>query len=231
MDWGDGSQLEMHADGLLSGDFISHEYPTNPGTYTATLTEDTGCERFVDIIIEEPANASIQIPFGGITSACAPQEMEFLNSSTDVSPTTSFTWNFGDGSEDLVFDANNSGQTVSHLFEEGTVDCETSVILTAENHCNTLQGGPSTAEFNPILIWDVDEAEIEVGEPVICYPNVSTTVTNATVRNCHEQGNNAQRFEMWNFGDLDGDGIEETTAWTPWPTAGEYELTFPGIGA
>lgn len=231
VDWGDDSELEMHEDGLLSGGFISHDYPTEPGTYTATLTEDTGCERFVEIIIEEPANASIQIPLGGITSACAPQEMAFLNSSTDVSPTTSFTWNFGDGSEDLVFDASNSGQTVSHLFEQGTVDCETSVILTAENHCNTLQGGPSTAEFNPILIWDVDEAEIEVWEPIICYPIVSTTVANATVRNCHEQGNNAQRFEMWNFGDLDGDGIEETTDWIPWPTAGEYELTFPGIGA
>ena len=230
VDWGDGSNSESFADGLLSGGYISHEYPTSPAVYTAVLSEQSGCERVVEVVIEEPANASIQIPFGGVTSACAPQAMAFVNSSTDVSPTTQFVWSFGDGSEDLVYGAENAGQTISHTFLQGTVDCETSVNLTAQNHCNTLQGGPSTAEFNPILIWDIDDAAIDVEDPVLCYPNVTTTVTNATERNCHEQGNNTQRFEMWNFGDLDGDGVDEVTDWTPWPAPGSHELTFPGIG-
>lgn len=230
VNWGDGSPAETFDDGMIAGAFLSHSYLTTPAVYEAVLTEIDGCERIVEVVIEEPANASIQIPFGGVTSACAPQAMAFVNSSTDVSPTTVFTWSFGDGSTDLVHDALNAGQTVTHTFEQGTVDCETSVILTAENHCNTLQGGPSTAEFNPILIWDVDDAAIDVADPVLCYPNVTTTVTNATERNCHEQGNNAQRFELWNFGDLDGDGVDEVTDWTPWPAPGSHELTFPGIG-
>ena len=232
VDWGDGSGQETFVDGMLSGGFISHDYPATPAVYEAVLTEQApdGCSKVVEVIIEEPANASIQIPFGGVTSACAPQAMEFTNSSTDVSPTTQFTWSFGDGSEAIEFGAENAGATISHTYVQGTVDCETSVILTAENHCNTLQGGPSTAEFQPILIWDVDDAAIEAANDVLCYPNVTTTVTNATERNCFEQGNISQRFEFWNFGDLDGDGIDEISDWSPWPAADVHELTFPGIG-
>jgi hypothetical protein len=35
VDWGDGSNSESFADGLLSGGYISHEYPITPAVYTA----------------------------------------------------------------------------------------------------------------------------------------------------------------------------------------------------
>ena len=48
--------------------------------------------------MEKNVNASIQIPIGGVTATCAPATLQFINSSTNVSKTTRFIWNFGDGS-------------------------------------------------------------------------------------------------------------------------------------
>lgn len=230
VDWGDGSPIDSGPD-LVPPASVSHTYTATVAVYTVTFTETgTGCTVVGQVVMEEPSNASIQIPFGGVTQACAPATLEFVNSSTDVSGTTIFTWDFGDGSPIEVYGDTNAGQTVQHQYLPGTVNCETFVTLTAENVCNTSQGGPSTATFNPIRIWDIDDAAINASETLLCYPDTTVTYDNVTDRNCLAQGNTFQRQEYWNFGDYWGLGYDSIIDWTPWPPTFGQTIAYPGIG-
>ncbi len=230
IDWGDGSPIDSGSD-LIPPASITHLYPVTVDTFVVTFTETgTGCVITGVVVIEEPTNASIQIPFGGVTQACAPATLEFINSSTDVSETTVFVWDFGDGSPPVTFDYTNWGQTIQHTYLPGTVNCETVVTLTAENYCNTQQGGPSTATFNPIQIWDLDDAAIQASDVLLCYPDTIVTFENITNRNCYLQGNTYQRQEFWNFGDYWGMGSDSTIGWQPWPPTLPITIAYPGIG-
>jgi len=230
VDWGDGSPIE-NGGPLLVGNSISHNYGAAVDTFVVTFTEDTsGCVIQGVVVMEEPTNASIQIPFGGVTQVCAPGNLDFTNSSTDVSPSTVFTWDFGDGTGPQVYDYTNAGQDITHTYLQGTVNCVTQVTLTAENYCNTLQGGNSTATFNPIRIWDLDDAAIDASNTLLCYPDTTVTFQNVTNRNCLAQGNIAQRYEWWNFGDYWGNGYDSIVGWVAWPPALPYTMEYPGIG-
>lgn len=230
IDWGDGSAIEAGAS-LIPPASISHLYTATVDTFVVTFTEtSSGCVITGVMVMEEATNASIQIPVGGLTQACAPATLDFVNSSTNTSETTVFIWDFGDGSPVQIFDWTNLGDTIQHTYLPGTVNCETVVTLTAENYCNTLQGGPSTATFNPIRIWDIDDAAIDASETILCYPDTVVQFTNVTNRNCFAQGNIAQRYEYWNFGDYWGLGYDSIVNWTPWPPALPYTIAYPGIG-
>ncbi|HRH38469.1 MAG TPA: PKD domain-containing protein, partial [Flavobacteriales bacterium] len=122
------------------------------------------------------------------------------------------------------------GQTISHTYLQGTVNCETTVTLSAENTCNTLQGGPSLATFNPIRVWDLDEASIAASATLLCWPDRTVTFLNTTDRNCVQQGNIYQRFEHWNFGDYWGAGQDSIIDWSPWPPTFPRVIQYPGIG-
>jgi gliding motility-associated-like protein len=230
IDWGDGSPIEAGGS-LIPPVSVPHNYTATINIYTVTFIETaTGCTVIGTVIMEEPSNASIQIPFGGVTQACAPATLEFINSSTDVSTTTIFTWDFGDGSPIITYGDTNAGQTVQHQYLQGTVNCETFVTLTAENACNTSQGGPSIATFNPIRIWDLDDAAITPSATLLCYPDTVVTYDNTTNRNCLAQGNTFQRQEYWNFGDYWGLGYDSIIDWTPWPPTFPQTIAYPGLG-
>ncbi|MEY3399084.1 MAG: hypothetical protein RL220_1678, partial [Bacteroidota bacterium] len=101
INWGDGTTPTSGAS-WISPAFINHVYTATVDTFVVTITEtNTGCIIQGVVVMEEATSASIQIPVGGLTQACAPQVMEFINSSTNVSETTTFTWDFGDGSPQL----------------------------------------------------------------------------------------------------------------------------------
>lgn len=230
IDWGDGSALSTGSS-WSPPTFQNHLYTATVDTFVVTITEiATGCVVTGVVVMEEATSASIQIPVGGLTQACAPQMMEFINSATNVSETTTFTWNFGDGSPILTFDHTNWLQTIQHTYEVGTVTCETVVTLTAENYCNTVQGGHSTATFNPIRIWDLDDPAITASATLLCYPDTTVTFTNTTYRNCLFQGNIYQRYEWWNFGDYWNLGHDSIIDWTPWPPTQPRTMHYPGIG-
>ncbi|MFB0924482.1 MAG: hypothetical protein QMB65_04250, partial [Vicingaceae bacterium] len=230
IDWGDGSPLSS-GNGWLANTAIQHNYTATVSNYNVVITlPDVPCVINGVVIMEEPSNASIQIPFGGLTSVCAPGNLDFINSSTDVSVNTVFTWDFGDGSPIQVFDNTNAGDTITHVYQQGTVNCVTDVILTAENVCNTLQGGNSTATFGPIRIWDIDDAAINASATLLCYPDTTVTLQNTTNRNCEAQGNIAQRYEYWNLGDYWGLGYDSIIDWTPWPPTLPLTMEYPGIG-
>ncbi len=230
IDWGDGSPLYVGGS-LIPPATVTHGYAPAVATYTVTFTElVSGCVVTGTLTMEESTSASIQIPVGGLTQVCAPQAVDFINSSTNVSPNTVFTWDFGDASSQLVFDHTNLGQTVTHTYLPGTVSCETTVRLYAENACNTLQGGPSVATFNPIRVWDIDSAQIAPSATLLCWPDRTVTFLNTTERNCLQQGNISQRFEYWNFGDYWGQGQDSIIDWAPWPPTFPRTIQYPGIG-
>ncbi len=230
INWGDGSPIQSGA-GLAPPTAIVHTYAATVDSFLLTFTETaTGCTVNGVVIMEQATSASIQVPVGGLTQACAPQTMAFINSSTNTSETTVFTWNFGDGSPIEVYDYTNLGETVYHTYQVGTVDCETVVTLSAENYCNTVQGGPSSATFNPIRIWDIDDAGITASETILCFPDNTVILTNTTERNCLFQGNIYQRFEYWNFGDYWGLGYDSIIDWRAWPPTFPQTLSYPGIG-
>lgn len=230
IDWGDGSPLQFGA-GLAPPQSVTHLYPLAVATYTVTFTElSTGCVVVGTLVMEQSTSASIQIPVGGLTQVCAPYPLDFINSSTNVSPSTVFVWDFGDGSPSLTFDHTNSGQTVTHTYERNTVDCETTVRLSARNQCNDLQGGASVATFNPIRIWDLDDAAITPSATLLCWPDRSVTYQNTTQRNCFAQGNIFQRYEYWNFGDYWGTGQDSILDWSPWPPSFPRTIEYPAIG-
>lgn len=230
INWGDGSPVQNGAT-LVAPMTVNHIYAATVGQYTVTFTEiATGCVVTGTVVMEESTSASIQIPVGGLTQVCAPQAVEFINSSTNVSPNTVFVWDFGDGSPTETYDHTNLGQTISHTYQQGTVDCETTVTLSAENTCNTLQGGPSVATFNPIRVWDLDDAAIAASATLLCWPDRTVTFLNTTDRNCLQQGNIYQRFEYWNFGDYWGAGQDSIIDWNPWPPTFPRVIQYPGIG-
>jgi len=230
IDWGDGSANTTVAS-LISPAFLSHTYVAAIDNYTVTITDTTNnCTITGLVVMEEPVNASIQIPIGGVTQICAPDDMVFTNSSTDVSQNTVFTWDFGDGSAIVTYGDTNAGQTISHTYESGTVDCVTEVTLTAENYCSF--GNPTEATFNPIQVFDVDEAEITADNILLCYPDTVVHYDNTTDKNCVPQGNVAQRFEYWNFGNYWGTGSDSIIDWTPFdpPAKPGYDIAYPGLG-
>jgi len=231
IDWGDGSAITTGSSWNANTP-INHNYLSTVQDYTVTIVlNDVPCAVNGTVIMEEPTNASIQIPFGGLTSTCAPGSLEFINSSTDVSENTTFIWSFFDGTNNETYDFNNVNQLITHLYEPNTVNCATQVTLTAENECNTLQGGPSLATFTPIRIWDIDEASINPSSSLLCYPDTTVSFQNTTERNCLAQGNVSQRYEYWNLGDYWGLGYDSIIDWRPWPPAISVNVGFPGIGS
>ncbi len=230
IDWGDGSSVTTGTS-WHSPTALQHLYTAVIDTFIVTISEpSTGCAVQGVVVMEVATSASIQIPFNGFTQACAPQTMLFLNSSTNVSETTQFTWNFGDDSPLVSFGSTNLNEIVNHQYGNvGILDCDILVSLTAQNYCNTAQGGPSVATFFPINIWAIDAAQITPSATTVCYPETEFTFTNTTIRNCYNNGNVFQRQEKWNFGNYWGTG-DSVTNWQPWPPTFPQTIAFPGVG-
>ncbi len=230
IDWGDGT-ANTTGTSLNPPDVVSHVYAASTAVYNVVITQTSnGCTTNGTVVMEEFVNASIQIPVGGATQICAPGSMEFINASTNVSPTTQFSWDFGDGSPVQFFDHTNFGVVMSHMYQTNTVQCETEVTLTAENFCSN--GVPTEATFNPALIWDYDDARIDASATVLCYPDTEVFVQNAPLKNCINFGNTAQRYEYWNFGDYWSPGQDLIVDWAPYdpPAQPGHNLAFPGLG-
>ena len=226
--WGDGTANTTGAS-LAATTFLTHGYAAAIDTFIVQLiTSAPSCTLSGVVVMEKPVNASIQIPVGGVTTACAPAMLAFVNSSTDVSQTTSFSWNFGDGSPAVNYSYLNDNQTVTHTYNKGTVNCQTIVTLSAQNYCTF--GTPTTAQFNPIQIYDKDKAAITPDALVKCWPDNSFTFTNTTSRNCFAQGNNGIRYEKWDFGNYWGTGHDSIINWTAWPPSFPKTVAYPALG-
>ncbi len=229
INWGDGSPT-VPGVSYAANTILTHNYAATVDTFVVTLIiPANNCTLTGIVVMEKPVNASIQIPIGGVTQACAPKTLSFTNSSTDVSPTTNFIWNFGDGSPPVPFTYTNAGQTITHTYLKNTVNCQTQITLQALNYCSF--GNPTIANFNPIQIYDVDNAAITPDLLIRCWPDNVFTFTNTTQRNCLAQGNTFQRQEWWNFGmywpPINHDSIID---WKPWPPTTPISIAYPAVG-
>jgi len=233
VDWGDGSPLQSGS-GFDIGDIsVNHLYPAAVDTFIMVFTPDPvlhpGCQVTGVIVMEERTTAEIGIPGGVDLSICVPGSFSYVNNSNQtsgkpISETTTFTWDYGDGSPPETFDNTNAGQTISHDYLAGQAGCGIFVELTAENYC-----GITTSLFGPINTWDKDSAMITPSATLLCYPDTEFVFVNTTQMNC-QPDNSAQRYEYWNFGDYWGLGYDSIVDWTPWPPAVGYTLGFPGPG-
>lgn len=228
VNWGDASP-NSSGTYTLPGPGISHAYPATTNSYVLTISTATlACNTTGTVIVEKPVAASIQIPTTGVTQACAPKTLTFTNSSTNVSGTTTFTWSWGDGTPDFTVTSTNAGQNVTHLYNKGTVNCETQVTLLGVNVCRF--GNPSTANFNPLQIYDLDDAAISVDQVTRCWPDATFLFGNNTSRNCVPEGNIFQRQERWNLGNHWGKGQDSIVGWTPWPPTFPISITYTALG-
>jgi gliding motility-associated-like protein len=231
VDFGDGSPV-VTGPGLTPPAFLTHTYLAATDTFIVTLTEtSTGCVLTGVVVMEVTPSASIQIPSGNPVYGCAPASFAFINASTNISETTVFSWDFGDGSPVLTFNYTNWQDTIYHTYLPGTVNCNVAVTLTAENYCNA--GNPSVNTYQPIQVWDRDDAQITPSATLLCYPDTVVHFDNTTTLNCFALGNNSQRYEFWNFGDYWGLGYDSIVQWQPFnpPIRPGYNIAYPGIGS
>ncbi len=229
--WGDGTANATGAS-LTPPTYVQHTYSATVDTFNITITDNSnGCVINGVVVMEEAVNASIQIPVGGVTVVCAPSPITFINSTTNVSATTIFTWDFGDGTPPAIFNSTNAGLPVIHAYQRNAVSCETVVTLTAENYCSF--GNPTAANFSPLMVFDLDTAVINASANTLCYPDTVVTFDNATIKNCLPQGNVQQRYEYWNLGDYWGLGYDSIIPWIPFdpPAQPGHAIAFPGIGS
>ncbi|MGE0566938.1 MAG: PKD domain-containing protein [Bacteroidia bacterium] len=227
--WGDASANHVGAN-YTANTIITHTYAATIDTFVVQLIIPAlNCTLTGVVVMEKPVNASIQIPIGGVTQACAPANIQFVNSSTDVSQTTKFQWDFGAGSPLLNFNYTNATQTITHTYQKNTVNCQTQVTLKAWNYCSFTN--TTIAVFNPIQIYDIDQAAITPDAFTKCWPENSFTFSNTTTRNCLAQGNTFQRQEWWNFGDYWNMNHDSIINWKPWPPTLPYTIAYPSVGS
>src|SRR6218665_612911 len=224
--WGDGSPNATGASNAALNP-IAHTYAATVNTFVITLTLPSVCTRTYLVVLEQAVAAGAQ-NFGGVTTFCAPGTVTVTNQSTNVSPTTVFTWNWGDGTPIQTFDYTNLNQNIIHTFAAGSVpNCQRMITLTASNYCR-----PIPNPLNLFVdIYDLDPTTASPDKAVKCFPENSFTLTNTTARQCFAQGNTFQRQEKWNLGDYWGRGYDSIINWRPWPPVAPLVVSYPsGLG-
>ncbi len=227
INWGDGTAVQNFALGILAGQVLTHVYPAAIDTYLITITQTApACVIQAHFVNERSVIAQIAPLTGSVTTVCAPNVIQFVNKSTNVSVTTVFTLDFGDGTPVDTLDYTSVGDTIPHLYQRKTVSCNTVVTLTARNRCTG--SVVSTNTYGPIQVYDKDSAVINANKTTLCYPDTTVTFTNNTVRNCVLDGNAQQRYERWIIPNYKGPGLDSVTAWIPWPPSAARTISFPG---
>ena len=227
INWGDGT-ANFNAASYTASTTIVHTYTATIDTFPLTLIiPSLSCTLTGVVVMELPVVAGNQIAFGGTNTACAPAILNFNNNSTNVSKTTTFTWNFGDGSPPAIFSYTNNGTNIAHTYTPGAVNCQTMVTMTAQNYCSL---GVPTKDSIPIQIFDKDVANFSPAQFVKCWPDNVFNYTNTSSQTCAGQGNTFQRQEMWDFGNYWGKGVDSLTAWSPWPPATPVSVSYTAVG-
>lgn len=228
--------------------------PENPGAVLVYGDNNAGCAPFeafpkVDVNLAFSPTWSFSLDWGDGTAPDA-FSMEDVLTQPEYD-TLKFTSSVGDEIYRIL--------GTSHIYDAqncASGACDHTLTLTYSNYCSvrgantpyvpggTIVGtGYKQATLgNAFLTWDIDEAEIEVADPVICWPDNQTTVSNGSCPNCcaasegnNLSGNGTVRTEKWDFGAATyiGSGPDPTN-WIDWGSdcASEQDhlLSFPGPG-
>ena len=228
--------------------------PDTPGAGLVYGDENAGCAPFtglprIDVNLAFSPNWSFSLDWGDGSAPDAFTMEQVLNDPTYD------TLKFVAGSGDEI--VRISG--MAHSYESqscSTGDCDHELTLIYSNYCSirgantpyvpggTIVGtGYNEAVLgNAFLTWNIDNAEIQVADPVVCWPQNETTVGNTSCPDCcdassgnNEAGNGTVRTEKWDFGGAAyiGPGPDPTN-WIEWGSdcaSGQFHaLSFPGPG-
>ena len=228
--------------------------PESPGAVLVYGDNNAGCAPFdafpkVDINLAFSPTWSFSLDWGDGTAAD-----EFTMSDVLTNPAYD-TLRFSSSGGDEIFRILGATHTYdAQACASGT--CDHTLTLTYSNYCSVrgantpfVPGGSIVGTGykqaslpNAFLTWDIDEAEVEVADPVLCWPENETTVSNGACPNCcaSSEGNNIAgngtiRTERWDFGDATYIGAgPDPTNWINWgadcASQQDHLLSFPGPG-
>ena len=224
INWGDGSaQTDVSFP-------LSHTY-TEAGAFELTITaaNTSGCSLVWKKFVYNQSSPAAGLSSYGGTEGCSPVEYAFkLNGYENNSIGTTYTWDFGDGSETIVWDSEQPfvNDVIKHKYEnpsciygQSTGDYITTV--TVNNGCGSID-----ATVAGVRVWTRPQASIDEGEyslDTICAGESIQFVNNSTNGyyglDCSEFSEN-----MWDF----DNGSTSTASISPpmsWSSAGEYDIT------
>ena len=228
INWGDATP-NTTSTSYVANSIVTHTYAAATGSFALTLTiPSLNCTLTSNVVMEQAAVATISLNSIGATQ-CAPKTFTFVNITNNQTPSTTYTWSWGDGSPNQIFNASTNPSVITHVFQKNTVtNCQTTVFLYANNTCNFV---PSFDQKGPFQIYDVDAAAVSPDQVTKCWPQNTFTFTNTTLRNCLPQGNTPQRYEYWNLGDHWGLGYDSIINWKPWPPTTPVAVSYPALGS
>ena len=228
--------------------------PENPGAVLVYGDNNSGCAPFdafpkVDINLAFSPTWSFSLDWG---DGSAPDNFTM---SEVLSDPTYDTLKFSSSVGDEIYRILGA----SHTYDAqncASGECDHTLTLTYSNYCSVrgantpfVPGGSIVGTGykeatlgNAFLTWDVDEAEVEVSDPVLCWPQNETSVSNGSCPNCCASssgnnigGNGTVRTEKWDFGlaTYIGSGPDPTD-WIDWgadcASQQDHLLSFPGPG-
>lgn len=228
LNWGDGSPVVIGGS-YTANSILTHVYNPTVDTFVVDVIIPSLCSIQGVVVMELPVNAIVSVPPGGQTEGCSPATFSFSNISTDVSQTTHFQWDFGDGSPLVNMTYTNANQVVSHLYTSANVTCQTQVTLHAWNYCSFTS--TSSAVLGPLNVFDKDVSSIASSNAIKCWPDNAFTFSSTSTQNCASQGNNYPRYQYWKLGNYWAINSfqDSIIPWTPNPS-GPQTVAFPFNG-
>lgn len=209
--WGDGSQDVYTTDQNPNTNF-SHWF-TNTGIYTVRIVQrNASCTDTIYGLV-----SNLRQPTAGLigpganNSGCVPHTLSMTNNSSNISPGTQFTWDWGDG---LTSSQNYTEKNDSITHTYTSYLCSGIARLTATNAC-----GSSITTWNPINISDTDLAEFTI-DSSNCDPTLPFTFTNISADRYCLLPDPKQYY--WDWGD------STNTGWISTNAAQTHIYTTPG---
>ncbi len=231
IDWGDLS-TPHNAASYTASTTITHVYTATIDTFVVKLMiPSQNCTLTGVVVMELPVTAGISVPALGSTTACAPGNFQLINNSTNNSPTTKYSWDFGDNTPLQNYNYLNHASVTNHTYAAGQPTCQTVVTLKAWNYCTFTS--TSVATMN-ISIFEKDQAAITTSTTIKCWPLGATFTFSAnTTPNCISQGNTFPRKRKWFLGNYwaynsFNDSIVD---WAVYPPSNPVTVAFPNSGS
>lgn len=201
--WGDGTSNSTGTL-LLKTQSIYHKYNSLGQFQVKVISSSGGCTDSLTgtVVNERNPVAGLIGPPTGTNQGCVPLTVRFINNSSKSSPTTTFTWDMGDGFT-KVLPASTYLDTLYYTYRR--FKCNGVVKLTMTNSC-----GSSYATWNPIQASSKDSAIIKANNPANCDLTKDFSFDNASeVRFCSSP--NPRKY-FWDWGDGTNSGWTTSTA-------------------
>ncbi len=165
VDWGDGTEV---ANATFP---LRHTY-TEAGAFELIITAESSndCELSWSKFVYNQSSPAAGLESYGGTEGCAPIEFNFgLVGYENNSIGTTYTWDFGDGTDTIVWDHDDpfNNDTIKHLYQRtsciyGSPNGDFITVVTVNNGC-----GEVKAQVDGVRVWLTPEAEIGNGGVLI----------------------------------------------------------------